>query len=416
MAKYPKTTTIGSYPVFPSQEDIDYYEKMKSKGLEKELVDPYFYTIEEVIKDFTSSGIEVVSTGQTRGDLYSIFLDPKFVKGIEWSGSEAYVNSRIERLASMRLGDVLYTKSILPEGYEIKEPITDAFTLAKFAKINTTTYSNTEELAKEINRKIVLKEIEELQNSKAVSEIQLDSPVLAAESYLPEFIGGLYEEASNTTNLPVVLHACGDTVRIFKKLCSFKVDVLSLDFYHYPRLLEEASRMDYDQGIGLGVLDSQAPRVESVELISSIIKKAKERIAEKVVFVHPHCGQRNLSRDVAFEKNVRMRIARDNIYFGEALDVSHKRFKAEPGKVGIRYLILTDRESKEIVLCLYNEKHEVFKRIRSRFAEGIANFLNEQLNDIKVDKNTMSSLLLELGRAELSLENEISTFRQRTVS
>jgi hypothetical protein len=29
----PGTTTIGSYPVFPSYEDTDYFQKMVAKGL-----------------------------------------------------------------------------------------------------------------------------------------------------------------------------------------------------------------------------------------------------------------------------------------------------------------------------------------------------------------------------------------------
>jgi len=65
MKNIPRTTTIGSYPVFPSIEDVEYYEKMASKGLE--LTDPYLYTVEETLKDFIASGVEVVSTGQTKG-------------------------------------------------------------------------------------------------------------------------------------------------------------------------------------------------------------------------------------------------------------------------------------------------------------------------------------------------------------
>ena len=83
----PKTTTIGSYPTFPRPEDVEYYLTISSHGLGDEVIDPYLWSIDEALEDFTSAGIEVPSTGQSRGDLYSLFLDPKFVKGIRWNGA-----------------------------------------------------------------------------------------------------------------------------------------------------------------------------------------------------------------------------------------------------------------------------------------------------------------------------------------
>ncbi len=42
--------------------------------------------------------------------------------------------------------------------------------------------------------------------------------------------------------------------RIFSSLLTkTKVDTISLDFYHYPKLFEEASKKSYDQKIGLGL-------------------------------------------------------------------------------------------------------------------------------------------------------------------
>ena len=65
------------------------------------------------------------------------------MKGIRWNGAEAFVDDEISRVGSNRLSDVLHARSALPSHYEIKEPITDAYTLARFAKINTSSYSDT---------------------------------------------------------------------------------------------------------------------------------------------------------------------------------------------------------------------------------------------------------------------------------
>lgn len=410
---WPRTTTIGSYPVFPSREDVEYYERMAARGLRDELTDPYLYTIEEVLKDFTSSGVEVVSTGQTRGDLYSLFLDPKFVKGIGWKGSQVYIEGKLERISSIRLSDVKYARQILPEYFEIKEPLTDSYTLARFAKIKTELYLNTEELAREINKQIVLKEFEELQNSKAVNIVQLDSPVIAAESYPPEYLSELYEEIGDARKIPLALHACGDTSRIFERLASLKVDYLLLDFYHYPRLVEEASEREYEQKLGLGVLDSQSPRVEGVEEIETIIESAREKIGDdRIAFVHPHCGQRSLHRNVAFEKNVRMTIARDNLYFGEAEDVSYEK-EGNVAREGKKYfLISTNTESRKIFVTFYTMDHKAILRLSSKNAESIIHALSKRAEKLSIGSRELAYLALEVGRAEASL-NAGQVYRQK---
>ena len=165
----PKTTTIGSYPTFPSADDVESYLAISSHGLGEDVVDPYLWAIDEALADFTSAGIEVPSTGQGRGDLYSLFLEPRFVRGIRWNGAEAFVEEKISRISSIRLSDVLHARSELPAHYQLKEPITDVYTLARFAKIATETYRDTRELAHDINKKIVIPEIEDLQESGAVS-------------------------------------------------------------------------------------------------------------------------------------------------------------------------------------------------------------------------------------------------------
>src|SRR5207245_9698438 len=149
----------------------------------------------------------------TRGDLYSIFLDPKFVRGVGWKGAEAFVSQKIRRVSSIRLNDVKHAREILPEQFELKEPITAAYTLAKFAKVTTGAYRHTRAFARAINREIILPEIEELQKGNLVSMLQLDSPSISSESSTPDYILDLYEEIAGVANLPLALHACGHARR-----------------------------------------------------------------------------------------------------------------------------------------------------------------------------------------------------------
>ncbi len=411
----PKTTTIGSYPAFPRPEDVEYYYTISSHGLGEEVVDPYLWSIEECLNDFTSSGIEVPSTGQTRGDLYSLFLDHRFVRGISWEGAEASVNAKIERLSSIRLSDVLHARSVLPSHFELKEPLTDAYTLARFSKIHTSAYQDTRELANDINRKIIIPELESLQKGGAVSYLQLDSPTIASESSPPDYILDLYEEAAAAAKLPLVLHVCGDTARIFGMLTKAKVSVLSLDFYHYPKLFDEASSRSYDQKIGLGCSDSQNPRVDSVDETRHLIEYARSRFGEeRIEFVHPHCGQRNLNREAAYEKNVNLTLARDDAYNGGAEEAMRSRLKTKEYDPKGYFLVSVKRETKEIFVTYYSYKHQILRRYRSRFAERIFQSLNDEADELGISRRHLAYLTLELGRAEASLATAQS-FRQRVV-
>ena len=413
----PRVTTIGSYPTFPRAEDVEYYYTISRHGLGGEVVDPYLWSMEEALKDFTSAGVDVPSTGQSRGDLYSLFLDPKLVKGITWQGADAYVNGKIERTGSIRVADVRHARSVLPAHYELKEPITDAYTLARFAKINTSTYADTRELAREINKKLIIPEIEDLQASGAVSWLQLDSPTIAAESSTPDYIQELYEDVASVARVPIVVHACGDAVRIFSSLLTkLKVDTISLDFYHYPKLFEEAGKKSYDQKIGLGCTDSQSMRVETVEETRRLIAFAEARLGkDRIQFVHPHCGQRNLNRETAYEKNVVLALARDDACFGEAEEASASHLTAKEYDPGGYFLVSVSRETREIVVAYYTYDHTAKRRYRSKSAERLFQTLNDEADGLGLSRRHLSYLTLELGRAEASIASGTQSYRQKVI-
>lgn len=412
----PRTTTIGSYPVFPSSEDVEYYAKMVAGGLADEVVDPFLWSIEESVRDFAASGIEVLSTGQTRGDLYSLFLDPKFVKGIGWRGAEAFVSGKVSRVSKIRVADVRYAKSVLPAHLQLKEPVTDAYTLARFAKISTGSYRDTRELARDINRNVLIPEVEDLQREGGVSMIQLDSPNIAAESSIPHYVKDLIQDVASVCRVPLILHVCGDTTRTFRFLTGLKVQTLELDFFHYPRLLGEASRISSDQTIGLGVLDSQSPRVETVEEIASLIERGRKALGDgRIGFVHPHCGERSLHREVAFEKNANMTMARDDVYAGEPVEPRMGRLKRGQPDWKRYFLVTVKRESKEIVVTFYTYAHRVVRRYRSRSAELLLQSINDDADSLGITRRHLSYLTLELGRAEASMQPPSVAYRQKLI-
>ncbi|MDA4131385.1 MAG: hypothetical protein OK457_11495, partial [Thaumarchaeota archaeon] len=278
--KFPSTTVIGSYPITVPEDMVAQY-----KSFPEEIQDPVNSTIQLAVRDFVSSGIEYPSTGQTRESFIRLFLDPQYVEGIEYDGSEILVKGKIRRKSPIRLGDIQQAKTLTPSYYGFKEPVTDPYTLARNCRIQGSVYSDLKELTFAIAREIVRPELESFQ--ELVDYLQLDAPYFSFEPF-KGYISEVYEEMLSGIKTPVVLHVCGDSYSVFKELTKLNVDVISLDFTFSDKLLDEVSRRQYEQEIGLGCVSTGSPVVESVKSIANLIERASAKIGEeKIRFVHP---------------------------------------------------------------------------------------------------------------------------------
>ncbi len=201
---------------------------------------------------------------------------------------------------------------------------------------------------------------------------------------------------------------------MFRYLTSLKVDALELDFFHYPKLLEEAARRNFDQTIGLGVTDAQSPRVETVEEISSLIVRGRKGLGEsRIGWVHPHCGQRSLHRETAFEKNANLTIARDDTYSGEAAEARGGRQGRDKNDSNGYFLVNVKRETGEIVVTFHTSRHKVVRRFKSKYAERLLQAINDDANSLGIGRRRLAYLILELGRAEASLKPPSIAYRQK---
>jgi len=227
----------------------------------------------------------------------------------------------------------------------------------------------------------------------------------------------LYEEIASVAKLPIVAHVCGDAVRIFASLLTkLKVQTISLDFYHYPKLFDEAGKKGYDQTIGLGCTDSQSPRVETVDETKRLIEFAEARLGkDKLQFVHPHCGQRNLNREIAYSKNVVLTLARDDACFGGAEEASASHLTSKEYDPKGYFLVAVSTETKEIVVTYYGYNHAAKKRFRSKSAERLFQSLNDEADSLGLSRRHLAYLTLELGRAEASLSSASQTYRQKVI-
>jgi methionine synthase II (cobalamin-independent) len=417
----PKTTVIGSYPVIASEAEVEHYLRRRSNEPGAGLIfSPFLKTAERAFRDQVSSGIEVPSTGQTPYDFVNLFLDPSYVEGVSEYGGGRRVTGNLRRKEPIRLDEVRYINDLIDSveinGHkkkllELKEPITDPYTLA--TGVSNDTSKDTRELTFEILKEIVLPEAKSI--GQYVDYYQFDAPRYSSVSARPDYLKEIYQLLKSELDKPIVLHVCGDTSRIFQELTKFPVDVLSLDFTLTPKLIEETSKKNFDQGIGLGVTKTE-PRVESAKEIANLIESATKKIGEgRIHFVHPACGQRNIPLTAAYAKNVNMTLARDEVFYGEDKLQSEVVVRAEPLKpAGYdprgKFKIFVDNGAGEIVVSLVDYDNVPKRRLKGNYSEKILNRIIEEgiLSEDSRGRRHLGYVALELAKAETALHSRLA--------
>jgi methionine synthase II (cobalamin-independent) len=409
--KFPSTTVIGSYPITVSESEIEQF-----RSFPEESEDPVDSSIQLSVRDFVSAGIEYPSSGQTRESFVRLFLDPHHVEGITYDGAEILVSGKIRRKSPIRLHDVQEAKLLVPKYYRFKEPVTDPYTLARSCRLKGGIYSDLRELAFAIAREIVRPELESIQSF--VDYLQLDAPYFSVEPF-KDYIPALYEEMLAGIAKPVVLHVCGDTFSIFKELTKLNVDVISLDFTFSDKLLEEVSRRNYEQKIGLGCVNTGSPLVEPVKTIAGLISRVTSAIGEsRIRFVHPACGERNLPLDVAYQKNINLTLARNEVFLGSPQSARSVNLSEEEYDPNGYFLIQVDAQNQQIVVS-FNSYDNVPKfRVQSSSGEKlIAAIVDSKIiSDTELGKRHLGYVGYEIGKAETALKNRVPYRQDKPLS
>ena len=104
----------------------------------------------------------------------------------------------------------------------------------------------------------------------------------------------------------MTLHVCGDVTKIFDDLLKLKgVNILSHAFagtLENIRLISREKLESSGKMLGFGCIDVSSERVESVEEVTSLIKRGIDLVGADNMIVHPDCGMHALPRSVAREK------------------------------------------------------------------------------------------------------------------
>jgi len=313
-------TVVGSYPVVKGapQNIID---KIKNK---LGMFDEFKYAIEQSIYGQLDAGIDILSDGQTRGDMVEIFVSNLY--GFEGKR----VVGKIEHTKPITLNDIKYSNKILKslpntQNKSIKGLLTGPCTIASSIRIeNNTHYSDNkdENLIYDLANALK-KEAEAIQNN--VSTIQIDEPILSTGMYDLDMAKQAINLITEDLKVPISMHVCGDALGVYSELHNFNVDMLDFEFASNKKNLEVLE--DINKKIGFGSINTKLKTVESVDNVKSLIREGVEilknnpkfnningNINDKLnnfVVIDPDCGMRLLPLNIAQQKLKNMCIACD---------------------------------------------------------------------------------------------------------
>jgi len=290
-----RTTVVGSYPIRPSNKEL--------MGLYFQKDDPYLKSLAASVQAQLDAGIDVVSDGQTRGNMVEIFASK--LDGVKMRGKPTIV-SDIKFKAPITLDDQLRVKERLPPGKRVKGIVTGPYTMAMSCRDDH--YGSVEKAAYAFAEAM---NHEALALQEHVEYIQLDEPFFSVE--FPEYGRELVQAAFKRVECPRALHVCGDVAPIFPKLVEFGVDILDHEFAVNSGLVDTVKEYDFKQQLGYGCVRSDVPEVEGVDEIAGRVRKAVDAFGPEKLWLDPDCGLGNLPEESARGKLTNMVKARDEV-------------------------------------------------------------------------------------------------------
>jgi len=284
------TTVIGSYPAKPKKGDTD----------------PFLHAIKTAVDDQLEAGVDLISDGQTRYDMIRYFT--LHLPGFEVKGERSYiVNKILPSEEPFLVNDIKWVKNYVGEKAKVKGILTGPITLVFSTSIGKTSpYSGyrDERLYMDVAEALAV-EAERLEKA-GVNAIQIDEPMYSVTPFPTDIAKKAVEKIALNVKVPVALHVCGNIKKIFNFLLDFEgVDVLSHAFAAYPENFEVVSKArleEHGKKIGIGCVRTDVNRVEDIEHILRILRKAVVKLGIENIVVHPDCGLRILDREVAKEK------------------------------------------------------------------------------------------------------------------
>jgi 5-methyltetrahydropteroyltriglutamate--homocysteine methyltransferase len=280
-----KTSVIGSYPIKINNIKFinNYFNKNEISWNEY---------ISEAVNDMIHAGIDLISDGQIKDPFIKIFT--RTLKGCRIRNRPEIID-KLEHVNPIILDEIIYVKKNLPKDKGLIGVVAGPYTLSESVVNNY--YRNIEDLAFDF-AEVIKKEVDLIE--PYVDLISVDEPFFSIK--FPDYGYELIKIITNNLKIPIRLHVCGDVSKIIPDLIDLPVDILSHEFKARPDLIKSFEEYENNKKICLGCVRSDLDKIESIDEIISHINLALSVFGDKINQISPDCGQRLLTRDIAFKK------------------------------------------------------------------------------------------------------------------
>lgn len=301
-----KSTVVGSFPVSESSPSNFKEKLLNSFGS----FDPFKQAIKDSVIAQLDAGVDIISDGQVRGDMVSIFT--KYIPGMKIEEGNTFVVSKIRNpTKEISINDLKYAKKVMsdyyngkiPEGCGVKGIITGPNTIIHSSRIQGF-YKNKEDAIIDLAHSLK-HEVDAIAKKVEPVYIQIDEPFLSTGMVDMKTAREAIDILKEGLEIPLGMHVCGLLNNAFKDIAKFNVDILDFEFAGNNvnlGVLEENASLLVNKKIGFGCVDSSVNEVDDVEDVENLVKKAIEIVGKDNLLLDPDCGLRRAPKDVAFDK------------------------------------------------------------------------------------------------------------------
>ena len=301
-----KSTVVGSFPVELKKESSTKNKLLSALGA----YDPYKQAIKDSVISQLDAGVDIISDGQVRGDMVSIFT--KYIPGMKIEDGNTVIVSKIVRpIREISVKDLQYAKKVMkdyyngniPEGKGVKGIITGPNTIVHSSRIQFF-YKNREDaiidLAHSLKHEVnaIVKKVEPVY-------IQIDEPFLSTGMVDMKVASEAIDILRENLEIPLAMHVCGTLDGAFKDLAKFNVDILDMEFAGNNvniNVLEENSNLIHNKIIGFGCVDSAVNAVDDKEEVKALVERGIAAVGKENMLLDPDCGLRKVDIPIAKEK------------------------------------------------------------------------------------------------------------------
>lgn len=301
-----KSTVVGSFPVEVKKASSTKNKLLNALGA----YDPFKQSIKDSVIAQLDAGVDIISDGQVRGDMVSIFT--QYIPGMRIVDGNTEIVSKIRKpTQEISIKDLQYAKKVMneyyngniPEGNGVKGIITGPNTIVHSSRI-TSFYKSKEDAIIDLAHSLK-HEVDAIAKKVEPVYIQIDEPFLSTGMVEMKTAREAIDILHDGLEVPLAMHVCGILKDAFKDIAKFNVDILDFEFAGNDvnlDVLEKNYSLVLNKKIGFGCVDSSVNTVDDKCDVDQLVEKAIEIVGKDNLILDPDCGLRRAPKDVAFDK------------------------------------------------------------------------------------------------------------------